>query len=78
MNVIYNSENYYIVEYPENKACELVDKRSARGCAFDGESATNFISALQRVAAESSGDAEVLEDYLGGFYPLMNQAVVYH
>ena len=34
MQVIYNSDNYYVVEYSDQHAYELVDKRSARGMLF--------------------------------------------
>lgn len=77
MNVIYNSENYCVVEYPTEHAIELVDKRSARGTFLQGDVAERFAQSMQDAVAEEP-TAEHIDEFLGGFSPLLNQPVVYH
>lgn len=77
MNVIYNSENYYVVEYPAEHAIELVDKRSARGTFLQGDVAERFAQSMQDAVAEEAS-AEHIDEFLGSFDTLLNQPAVYH
>lgn len=77
MNVIYNSDNYYVVEYPVERAIELVDKRSARGTFLQGDVAERFAQSMQDAVAEEAS-AEHIDEFLGGFDTLLNQPAVYH
>lgn len=77
MNLIYNSENYYVVEYPAEHAIELVDKRSARGTFLQGDAADRFAQSMQDAVAEEAS-AEHIDEFLGGFDTLLNQPLVYH
>lgn len=77
MNVIYNSDNYYVVEYPAQHAYELVDKRTARGTFFQGDVADKFVDSMKNVVAEDAS-AEHIDEFLGGFDVLLNLPVVYH
>ena len=42
MNIVYNSENYYVVEYPMQHGYEVVDKQTSRGTYFQGDVAEKF------------------------------------
>ncbi len=77
MNVIYNSDNYYVVEYPGQHGYELVDKRTARGTFFQGDVAAKFSRRMQSVIAESDS-AENVDEYLDSFGILLDQPAVYH
>jgi hypothetical protein len=77
MNVIYNSENYCVVEYPVEHAIELVDKRSARGTFLQGDVAERFAQSMQDAGAEEAS-AEHIDEVLGEFDTLLDQPVVYH
>jgi hypothetical protein len=77
MNVIYNSDDYYVVEYPAEHAYELVDKRTARGTFFQGDVAEKFAQSLHSAVAEEA-TAEHIDEFLGGFDTLLNVRVVYH
>ncbi|MBI4194868.1 MAG: DUF3567 family protein [Betaproteobacteria bacterium] len=77
MNVIYNSDNYYVVEYPAQHAFELVDKRSARGTFFQGGVADKFAQSMQG-AIDEEASAEHIDEFLGNFDVLLNVPVVYH
>lgn len=77
MNVVYNSDNYYVVEYPAERAYELVDKRSARGTFFQGDVAEKFAQSMKGAIAEEAS-AEHIDEFLGSLDILLNVPVVYH
>lgn len=77
MNIIYSSENYYVVEYPAQHGFELVDKRTARGTFFQGDVAEKFVESMKDVVA-ADGSPESIDDFLAGFDVLLNMPVVYH
>ena len=77
MNVIYNSDNYYVVEYPTEHGYELVDKHAARGTFLFGDVAEKFLESMKRTIAEDAS-AEHIDEFLDGFDVLMTQPVVFH
>jgi hypothetical protein len=77
MNVIYNSENYYVVEYPAQHGYELVDKHAARGAFLHGDAAEKFLASMKHAIAEDAS-AEHVDDFLDGFDVLLNLPVVFH
>ena len=78
MNVIYNSESFYVVEYPAQHGYELVDKHSQRGTFFQGDIADRFAQSLRDVVAEDGASVERVDEFLGDFDVLMVQSVLYH
>ena len=76
MQVIYNSDNYYLVEYSDQHAYELVDKRSARGTLFQGDSAAKFMD-FMRIAVGEDASIEHVDDFLGSFDVLLDRRVVH-
>ena len=77
MNVIYNSENYYVAEYPAQHGYELVDKYCQRGTFFQGDVADKFAQSLRDVVAQEGASVERLDEFLGDFNVLMVQSVHY-
>lgn len=77
MNVIYNSENYYVVEYAAQHGYELVDKHAARGTFLYGDAADKFLSSMKDAIAEDAS-AEHVDDFLDSFDALYNLPVVFH
>jgi transcriptional regulator of nitric oxide reductase len=77
MNIIYNSEHYYVVEYPSQRAFELVDKDMARGTFFQGDVAEKFAQSMKDAIAENA-TVEHVDEFLDGFDVLLNLPVVYH
>jgi len=77
MNVIYNSENYYVVEYAAEHGYELVDKHAARGAFLHGEAADRFLISMKHAIAEDAS-AEHVDDFLDQFDMLLNQPIVFH
>jgi hypothetical protein len=78
MNVIYDSENYYVAEYPAQHGYELVDKHWQRGTFFQGDVADKFAQSLRAVVAEEGASVERLDEFLGDFDVLMVQSVLSH
>ncbi len=78
MNVIYDSENYCLVEYSAQHGYELVDKHAQRGTFFQGYVAERFAQEMREVIAEQNDSDERFDEFLGNFDELMTQPVVYH
>ena len=78
MNVIYNSENYYVVEYPAQHRYELVDKQCQRGTFFQGDVAEKFAQSLRAIVGDDGASVERVDEFLSDFGVLMNQSVLFH
>ena len=76
MQVIYNSDHYYVVEYSDEHAYELVDKRSARGILFQGDGAAKFMD-FMRIAVGEDASIEHVDDFLDSFDVLLDLRVVH-
>ncbi|MES2562295.1 MAG: DUF3567 family protein [Pseudomonadota bacterium] len=77
MNVIYNSDNYYVVEYPAQHGYELVDKHAARGAFMQGGTAEKFLESM-KVAIAEDASAEHLDEFFDQFDVMMTLPVVLH
>jgi hypothetical protein len=77
MNVIYNSDNYYVVEYPTQHGYELVDKHAARGTYLHGDAAEKFLQSMRHAIAEDAS-AEHVDDFLDKLDVLFTLPVVFH
>ena len=77
MNIVYNSDNYYVVEYPAQHGFELVDKHSARSTFFQGDVADKFAQKMKGAIAEDA-TVDHIDEFLGTFDILLNLPVVYH
>ena len=65
MNIVYNSENYYVVEYPQ-QGYEVVDKQAARGTFFQGVAAEKFLASMMGAVGEDPS-SEHVDEFLSGF-----------
>ncbi len=77
MNVVYNSDNYYVVEYADRRGFELVDKHVRRSTFFHGDVAEKFAQSINGVIAEDASP-EHIDEFLGNFDVLMSQPLVLH
>ncbi len=77
MNVVYNSDNYYVVEYADRRGFELVDKHGRRSTFFHGGVAEKFAESINGVIAEDASP-EHIDEFLGNFDILMGQPLVLH
>ncbi len=77
MNVIYNSDNYYVLEYPPQHGYELVDKRAARGTFLQGDTADRFLEGMKNAVVEEAS-AEHVDEFLESMDALFTVPVVFH
>lgn len=77
MVIVYNSEGFYVVEYPSEQGFEVVDKYARRGAFLTGDLAQRFRCSMRSVIASSPSDADV-DDFLGELDALMTQRVTFH
>lgn len=66
MNIVYNSENYYVVEYPQEHGYEVVDKHASRGTFFQGDVAEKFRASMMGAFGEDPS-AEHVDEFLSDF-----------
>ncbi|MBY0574776.1 MAG: DUF3567 domain-containing protein [Undibacterium sp.] len=85
MNIIYNSDQYSVVEYGvelNNEhlrfgAYEITDKAVCRECFIGGISAESFRQDVQELIAQEPSIEEI-DDFLGKFDTFMGQSVSLH
>ncbi len=77
MNIVYNSDNYYVVEYPVQHGYEVVDKQTSRGTYFQGDVAQKFRESMMGALGEDPSPDHV-DEFLSGFGVLINFPMVVH
>lgn len=85
MQMIYNSPNYCVVEFPpqdghvamKSGGYEIVDKNARRELFIDGAMAARFREDVQKLMEEDQSLDEV-DEFLGQFDSLMQHPVVLH
>jgi len=85
MQMIYNSPNYCVVEFPAEAGhrlmnaggYEIVDKNMQRELFIDGELANRFREHVQKLIEQDPGTDEV-DEFLGQFDSLMLHPVILH
>ena len=71
MNIVYNSDNYYVVEYPVEHGYEVVDKQSSRGTYFQGNVADKFRESMLGALGEDPSP-EPVDEFLSDFGGLIS------
>ncbi len=77
MNVVYNSENFYVVEYADRRGFELVDKHSRRSTFFQGDVAEKFAQSVNNILSEDNSP-EAVDEFQSNFGVVMGQPLVLH
>jgi len=77
MNIVYNSDNYYVVEYPGQHGYEVVDKQSSRGTYFQGNVAEKFRESMIGALGEDPSPEHV-DEFLSDFGGLINFPMTVH
>ncbi len=79
MNVMYNSENYYVVEFPGRAGIELVDKTTGRGGFLQGAVEVKFRAHMANLAIEQpEPSTESVDEFLAHYDALLMNPVVLH
>ncbi|OFZ98909.1 MAG: hypothetical protein A2Z64_02870 [Betaproteobacteria bacterium RIFCSPLOWO2_02_67_12] len=77
MNVLYNSANYTVVEFPGRGGIELLDKTTRRAGFLEGAVEVSFRASMAGLAAERL-DAESVDEFLGHYEALLINSVRVH
>ena len=77
MNVMYNSENYCVVEFPGGHGIEVVDKTMNRAGFLQGAVAVKFRASMADLAA-GEPSAESVDEFLGRYDALLTNSVALH
>ncbi len=77
MQIVYSSQHYHVVSYPDMEGYELVNKPAGAGAYINGTVASVFRENLEKVLAEDA-TVESIDEFLGGFDALMNQPTSIH
>lgn len=85
MNLIYNSDQYSVVEFSididqaalRSGGYEIMDKPGKREIFIGGDLATTFRKHVEDLIA-SQPSVEEIDDFLGNYDVLMNQPVIFH
>ena len=77
MNVMYNSENYCVVEFPGRLGIEVVDKTMGRAGFLEGEVEVQFRASMADLAA-GEPSAESMDEFLGLYDALLINSVALH
>ena len=77
MNIVYNSDNYYVVEYPGQLGYEVVDKHGGCGTYFQGDVAAKFRESMIGVIDEDPSP-EHIDEFLADFGAVINFPLTVH
>ncbi|MGE5130224.1 MAG: DUF3567 family protein [Sphingomonadaceae bacterium] len=77
MKVLYDSNNYYVVEFPGRHGIELVDKRGGRTGYLQGMLEARFRASMADLCAEEDHH-ETVDDFIGHFDALLTNPLVMH
>ena len=77
MNVMYSSENYYVVEFPGSGGVELVDKTTGRAGFLEGAVEVKFRASMADLAAGEPSQ-ESVDEFLGNYEALLINSVALH
>ena len=78
MNVMYNSENYCVVEFrPLHQGIELLDKTTGRTGFLEGDVEQKFRASMADLAAHEP-DVESVDEFLDGYEALLTRPVALH
>jgi len=77
MNVLYNSENYTVVEFPGCGGIELLDKTMRRTGFLEGAVEVSFRASMAGLAAERR-DAASVDEFLRHYDALLINSVRVH
>lgn len=76
MNVLYDSSNWSVVDYP-GCGVELVDKAGSRAAFLEGRVAHKLRATLSSIDEEDPGE-ETMDEFLGYFDALLTTPVTMH
>ncbi len=77
MDILYNSENFYVLEYLFGRGYEVLDKNAGRGTFFLGDAADSFRTSMIG-AIQEDASVEHLDEFLEGLGVISNYSITVH
>lgn len=77
MNVIYDSEHFWILAYPAQQGLELLDKDNLSTLFLQGAHARHFKHAIDEIP-ENARDAETIDAFLDEYCRGAGRPIVFH
>ena len=77
MNVIYNSDHFWILAYPSLQGFELFDKETLSIAYLGGAYATNFVRSMRDIP-EAARDETRIDALLDDFCQRVGHPIVFH
>lgn len=77
MNIIYSSDHFWILSYPEQQGFELFDKQLLRTLFLDGASAWHFRHAMEEIP-ENERSEENIDAWLDDLCDGSARHIVFH
>jgi hypothetical protein len=77
MDILYNSDNFYVLEYLYGRGYEVMDKNAGRGTFLLGDVADRFRTSMIG-AIQEDASVEHVDEFLAGFGLLSNYSTTLH
>jgi hypothetical protein len=77
LNILYDSDNFYVAEFSSDTGVELVDKQSARSGYLEGAVAARLRACMARLRTDEQ-DEDAMDELLGTYDALLTNAVRLH
>ena len=78
MNMVFSSENYWVLAYPAEHGIELVDKTGGRSLFIQGAAAERFSDSMTEIVIDNGADSEEVDEYLDEYCAGYATPFVFH
>ena len=77
MNILYDSQHFYMAEFSGSEGIELVDKSAGRGGFLEGDVAHKLRASMKHLFSDDPS-AESVDEFLETYDALLNNPVIVH
>jgi hypothetical protein len=77
LNILYDSENFYVAEFSADTGVELVDKQACRSGYLEGPVAARLRASVARMRSDDQGE-DAMDEFLGTYEALLTNTVRLH
>ena len=77
LNVLYDSQHFYMAEFAGSEGIELVDKSAGRGGFLEGDVAHKLRASMEHLFSDDPS-TESVDEFLGYFDALLTNPIVLH
>jgi len=77
LNILYDSEHYYVAEFSAGEGIELVDKQTCRSGYLEGQVAARLRAFMARMRSDEQGE-DAVDEFLCSYEALLTNSVRLH